>query len=428
MHTIVKPRLDELATPRRNHFFYGKLLDELHLRMEQEYFNGRRWMLNRMGLGRGVLCGLKVTPDGKHVRVSPGVAIDAYGREIVVPHEVCIDPSKIAAECGTVRDRKSTEAQVYIVLCYHECKADFVPVLVTDCKPREECAPSTIVESYCVEVRKGTPPAVEPATKELRERLCKALSSGETADEKRRNLCELLMSWPCATVSGDACVVLAAIEFAEGGTVGAIDSRPREQVYSNELLFDLLLCLHADGQGPKGDPGPKGETGDRGPQGPQGEPGPPGAGLNPNLTKIAEINWPHNERWPLGRFMEGLKVTFTNPVQPVLSTGRAWFIVTVEYPESEKALIVVERVLDSRIEVSQNRDIASFTPDSRFADVFKPLLQRLEIALVRVILKCDFLLGDKDGNPVDGDHLGAKLPTGDGIPGGDFESWFFLRS
>jgi hypothetical protein len=292
MHTIVKPRLDELASPRRNHFFYGKLLDELHLRMEQDYFKGKRWMLNRLALGHGVLCGLKVTKDGKCVRLSPGVAIDAYGREIVVPHEVCIDPSKIAAECGTVRDREPEENHVYLALCYHECKADFVPVLVTDCKPQEECAPSTIVESYCIEVRVGTPPAVDPVTKDLRAALCRALGSSENADQKRERLCELLTKWPCATVSGDACVVLAAIEFAEGGTVGAIDSRPREQVYSNDLLLDLLLCLHGDGQGP---------------QGPKGDPGPPGLGLDPDLPKILDTAWEHNAvySWLEGREKPG---------------------------------------------------------------------------------------------------------------------------
>ena len=67
MDGIVRQRIDELASPRRNHFFYGKLLDELHLRMEQDYFNGKRWMLNRLGLGHGVLCGLEVTADGPYV-------------------------------------------------------------------------------------------------------------------------------------------------------------------------------------------------------------------------------------------------------------------------------------------------------------------------------------------------------------------------
>ena len=53
-----------LETPERNRYFYGKLLDEASLRMEQSYFNQKRWMMNRLGLGSGVLCGLQVDCAG----------------------------------------------------------------------------------------------------------------------------------------------------------------------------------------------------------------------------------------------------------------------------------------------------------------------------------------------------------------------------
>jgi hypothetical protein len=42
---------------------------------------------------------------------------------------------------------------------------------------------------------------------------------------------------------------------------------------------------------------------------------------------------------------------------------------------------------------------------------------------VFVTLHCDFLV-DCQGHAVDGNHLGGRLPTGDGVPGGDFMSWF----
>ena len=43
--------------------------------------------------------------------------------------------------------------------------------------------------------------------------------------------------------------------------------------------------------------------------------------------------------------------------------------------------------------------------------------------MVHVTLKCDFIV-DCLGNPVDGDHLRGRLPSGDGVAGGIFESWF----
>jgi hypothetical protein len=43
--------------------------------------------------------------------------------------------------------------------------------------------------------------------------------------------------------------------------------------------------------------------------------------------------------------------------------------------------------------------------------------------LVYVTIKCNYIL-DCHNNPVDGDFLRARFPTGDGVPGGVFESWF----
>jgi hypothetical protein len=72
-------KTETLGTPERNRYFYGKLLDEASLSMEQRYFNQKRWMMNRLGLGHGVLCGLHVDVQGDCVCISPGVAIDTMG-------------------------------------------------------------------------------------------------------------------------------------------------------------------------------------------------------------------------------------------------------------------------------------------------------------------------------------------------------------
>ena len=155
--------LGRLSAPRRNHFFYGKLLDEMHLRMEQQYFSGKRWLLNRLTLGEGVLCGLKVTrsANGKTLLVSAGVAIDALGREIVVPQDMEIDPLQLAGECGSrTRLDPAVDKKIHLVVCYRECRADFAPAMVTDCLPEDATAPSTIVESFCFVVRREHAPLV----------------------------------------------------------------------------------------------------------------------------------------------------------------------------------------------------------------------------------------------------------------------------
>jgi hypothetical protein len=45
---------------------------------------------------------------------------------------------------------------------------------------------------------------------------------------------------------------------------------------------------------------------------------------------------------------------------------------------------------------------------------------------VYVSLRCDFIQ-DCRGVPVDGNHLRGRLPSGNGVQGGVFESWFEVR-
>lgn len=148
-----------LTEPRRNHDYHGKLLQVSHFKMEQDYGNHKRWLLNRLSLGTGVLCGLEVDVDGDRLCVRPGVAIDGYGREILVPHRICLNPWEIPEECGRAARHRSKDErhQVTLSLCYRECLTDYAPVQVSDCHTKEACAPDTTVETYCLDVRDGWP-------------------------------------------------------------------------------------------------------------------------------------------------------------------------------------------------------------------------------------------------------------------------------
>ena len=483
MDTLAQARLDKLTSPQRNHYFYGKLLDELHLTMEQQYVNGKRWMLNRLALGSGVLCGLQVTTDGKSLCVAAGVAVDGHGREIIVPHTVQIDPWQVAGTCDTTTalDTATEHSSVYLTLCYCERQTDFMPALVTDCDTENPCAPSTIVEGFRLVVREGTPPPVTLASVEL----CKVLNGGSDAADKRQRICEELSksSSTCAGPRGDACVVLATMTLLPDSKIANFDAvSARSLLCSNELLFELLLCLQGgngstgpqglpgapgapgkdgiDGkqglqgetgpQGPEGKVGPKGDTGMQGLPGQQGiagPPGPPGTGLATNLTTINKINWHHDDNahpMRINRFMEGLRVTFSSSgVKPQNPTGdgSGWFLVAVEYDDVNPGTIVVQRVLPKPpqgIAIINGATEAFFEPSPDFAATFQNTSKKLgqKGARVRVIVKCGFLSDIKD-KPVDGDFFGKatrlpaasygdKVETGDRIAGGDFESWFYL--
>lgn len=70
---------------KRNQFFSGKLLTAEDLALEQEYFRERLRRHNRYLHGFGVVFGLEVSKSGGDVVISPGLAIDCQGNEIVVP-------------------------------------------------------------------------------------------------------------------------------------------------------------------------------------------------------------------------------------------------------------------------------------------------------------------------------------------------------
>lgn len=78
------------SPPARPRYFDGRLLTAQELRQEQEYHERKRRLHNLLTLGPGAVAGLRVSPDGPSVTVSPGVAIDPLGREVVVPTAVTL--------------------------------------------------------------------------------------------------------------------------------------------------------------------------------------------------------------------------------------------------------------------------------------------------------------------------------------------------
>ncbi len=76
---------DKIYPFTRNRYFYGKLLTVRDFEIEQRYFNDKRRMINRLAVGTGILSGLDVVAvNDRTVSIDPGIAIDSYGREIIV--------------------------------------------------------------------------------------------------------------------------------------------------------------------------------------------------------------------------------------------------------------------------------------------------------------------------------------------------------
>jgi hypothetical protein len=235
-----------LTTPTRNRYFYGKLMDVFHFNLEQTYHLHARWAHDRLTLGQGVLCGLTVAPsaDGTRIGVGPGAAVDEAGRTIFVPAPTpVIDPRQLTDAFGRpTGTRVDDEGDVTLALAYYECEAEPVPVLISaGCDGAQPAEPSVIRERYALVVTNGAPPAITPACDMpgLFASLGRPAFYAQLADR---------VSQTCADSSPTPCVVLAHIRLPAAGlpiTSDLIDPTVRPVVFSNPLLFDLLVCLAA---------------------------------------------------------------------------------------------------------------------------------------------------------------------------------------
>jgi hypothetical protein len=226
-----------LSKPVRNHYFFGKKLDVHHFELEQNYFNYKRWLLNRLVTGVGVVCGLNVKwadPHKRHaVIVKPGLAIDKWGREIVLVNDskpVEVKPPE-AGMC-----REGEELFVYICLEYLECESDPVAALTGECGD-ERCMPDTIHERYKITVKPGRAPEIG-----RRCRIPDLINNNNGGVDY-----DVMVDWvseACPAPPADPCIPLAEIEFDEDGRpCGKPNIAVRPIVYTNDLLYELILAL-----------------------------------------------------------------------------------------------------------------------------------------------------------------------------------------
>ncbi|MCI0576998.1 MAG: collagen-like protein [Chloroflexi bacterium] len=209
--------------------------------------------------------------------------------------------------------------------------------------------------------------------------------------------------------------------------------------------------------GPTGATGPAGATGPTGPGGATGPTGPPGPGLDPNLTHICGVNWDHNQGTPAeqliiaGIDLEGLvlAIAFSDQVVAENLNLMSVRLLTNLPTETGDALPVncfcevLATILPAEFDLApddRGDGTTCLILSGRLLDpgelagngVVINLPAVPEPRLFRVQVLGDFI-ADRTligaGVSIDGNHLVPWLPlhrTGDGVPGGLFESWFTL--
>jgi hypothetical protein len=195
-----------------------------------------------------------LTQDRKWVQVQPGLALDKAGREIVVPalsDKILVPnsgpPPKVegAADKGAEPAAKCEEDEretASLWICWKECPVDPEPVTAPPCGAPPVCSSGSIKEWYHLEIRPCCAPEID-----LNPEIPGAFLGG------RVNYSDLVqfVTAPCRPVPCDACIPLANLRLPFEGQLieeADIDITVRPIVYSNDLLFEMVLGLMAANQ------------------------------------------------------------------------------------------------------------------------------------------------------------------------------------
>ena len=230
MHSTMNGFSGPLSAPERNHFFYGLLMDVARFEKDARYSNAKRSLINRLIVGRGVVCGLNVEANGDNIVVSPGIAIDGWGREIILPEARSLNPHTVTDDEGIPTGTNAADgAVVSICLAYAETETDPVPVLVADCDTPGNCAPSTVLESAAIIVRETQDPAPAPPECGLGQDF--PLPPNPTL----HSILADRLTTGCPDAPADPCVALGRVTLGTPNQIDAITGR--QLIYSNALLY-----------------------------------------------------------------------------------------------------------------------------------------------------------------------------------------------
>ena len=131
---------------KRVNFTTGMVMGVDEFLQGESYLLEKHYLHNRTLHGYGTLCGLHVsqenTANGVQIRVKPGVAVNPQGREIRVPQDQCgllngwleRNNEEVQTALGSPPER----LEVFLILCYDECRTDEIPIPSGPCISLED--------------------------------------------------------------------------------------------------------------------------------------------------------------------------------------------------------------------------------------------------------------------------------------------------
>ncbi len=378
----------------RNRFFTGKYMTARDFDAEQDYLLSRQHLHNRLMHGWGIVCGLRVEPHPKDsckqdwVIVKAGVALDCCGREIYLPSDTAFEVPM--DQMPPVVDKKQKPDGLLLCIRYGEQEIEQVPVLYAEngCNPNQHEA-NRLKETPRLEVRK---------LDEVGDSCWRIPDGDQEFDPDKECIddCGEQLSSPAGGCINPVC---ACAELVPLALLVPMAEDEDQQKTTKPTRFEIDL------RGRRHLPVPIEQ-----------------------LTRVVGINWPHGGEVCLEELRDEsgmgckLKIHFN---RKLIQTGDSYangineFTFVAQYGGAQKVLEFVPA--ENPPDLEQDGCTAVFHIDPEYLELGRR--HNLAGTTVYVTLRCDFIL-DCHEMPVDGNHLAGRLPSGNGLPGGDFVSWF----
>lgn len=231
----------ELRQFEKNKFFQGKLLTARDMETEQTYHARRLHAMNRFTTGRGILRGIEVSAveEGDtelEVTLEPGMAVDGYGRPIVVEHTV------------TQTLPIPADDELYLFLRHNEDELESVPVPEVRGAANEEYMANRTVEGFELTYQESPPaaykevPAVDTSVQGNADEDKARRRLGNTYHQRHRT--------PLESVEDPSIFIGAFERTRDGSWIKAEATVNRELVYDNEMLYSALVNHIQDTENP----------------------------------------------------------------------------------------------------------------------------------------------------------------------------------
>ena len=388
--------------------------------MEQRYTIDKLRLHHVALHGWGVACGLMVKPHPQcadRLVVTAGFAVDDCGREIRVVKDCVVmfpQPGRpVPDPCRPQSDRcdepeempdLSLENQTYYVcIRYNECQEDFAPVLFADCCGTSN-QPNSVSECAVIDLLTEPPECLRALE----------LGKHENHDQDCHALLEHLPE-KCPSTGTGQCIPLAVIRryvYGDVLTEEMINNSIRPLMPSIPRLESLIRCVmeHLPDH-------------------------------RPRMTHISRIYWDHDREYRPQEFLQefvgthesakGFVIEFDGQVHPQGLNNRTFQAKIVRHSFQGNEPLRTE-IAPAR--VSRNDDGRHCTLHIEPEYIRHHLMdQNFDVVIT---LQCDKVV-DERGVPIDGNLMAGlredeeeyvlRYPTGNGIPGGLFESWIRIR-